>query len=232
MVYTIPYRMVDGHIIVTSEDGKICLIDTGAPYSVGNAEFVMFAGDRYPLQSTFLGKAADELPGPIGVRIDVLMGADILNRYDMLIDPVRQVLELSNEEQGADGEVLPVELLSGVPMLEAQVGGKRIKVFFDTGAPVSYAREEILRTFPQVGMADDYYFTCGAFQTTIHRVPVTLGSRSLVLDVGVLPPDLQSALLAVGVEGILGTAILGHFMVAYLPRRKRIILMKRRQGVE
>jgi hypothetical protein len=58
MVYTIPYRMVDGHIIVTSEDGKICLIDTGAPYSVGNAEVVMFAGGRHPLKPDFLSKAA------------------------------------------------------------------------------------------------------------------------------------------------------------------------------
>ena len=229
MLYTIPYRMVDGHIIVTSEDGKICLIDTGSHVSIGNPETILFAGAMHVLQSSLLGRAACELPGPIGVSIDVLVGVDILNRYDMLIDPVRQVLELSNEEQGVDGEVLPVELLSGVPMLEADVAGKRIKVFFDTGAPVSYASEDILKAYPQVGTADDYYITCGAFQTTIHRVPVTLGSRSLVLNVGVLPPTLQSALLAVGVEGILGTAVLEHFMVEYQPRRNRIILMKRRQ---
>jgi hypothetical protein len=160
------------------------------------------------------------------------MGADILNRYDMLIDPVRQVLVFSDEEIVMEGEALPVELVSGVPMLEADMGGKRIKVFFDTGAPVSYAGEDILKVYPQVGTAADYYMTFGAFQTAVHRVPITLGSRSLVLDVGALPPPLQGALLAVGVEGILGTAILGHFMVAYLPRRKRIILMKRRQGVE
>ena len=89
-----------------------------------------------------LGRAAYELPGPIGVCIDVLVGVDILNRYDMLIDPVRQVLEFSDEEHDVDGEVLPVELLSGVPMLEAGMAGKRIKVFFDTGAPVSYASED------------------------------------------------------------------------------------------
>ena len=53
MKHTIPYRMVDGHIIVTSEDGKICLIDTGSPCSVGNAESVIFAGGRYPLQALF-----------------------------------------------------------------------------------------------------------------------------------------------------------------------------------
>ena len=229
MLYTIPYRMVDGHIIVTSEDGKICLIDTGSHVSIGNLENILFAGARHALTPSLMGRAAYELPGPIGVRIDVLAGVDILNHYDMLIDPMRQVLEFSDEERYVDGETLPVELLSGVPMLEADVCGKRIKVFFDTGAPISYAREDILRAFPQVGMADDYYITCGAFQTTIHRVPVTLGSRSLVLNVGVLPPTLQSALLAVGVEGILGTAILEHFMVAYQPRRKRIVLMKRRQ---
>jgi hypothetical protein len=112
------------------------------------------------------------------------------------------------------------------------VGGNRIKDFFDTGAPVSYAGEDILKAYPQVDTANDYYMTFEAFQSAIHRVPITLGSRSFVLDVGVLPPTLQSPLLPVGVEEILGTAILAHFMVAYMPRRKRIILKNRRQKSE
>jgi hypothetical protein len=228
MKHAIPYRMVDGHIIATSEDGKICLIDTGAPCSVGNAEIVMFAGGRYPLQSTFLGKAADELPGTIGVRIDVLMGVDILNRYDMLIDPVRQVLVFSDEELDVEGEALPIEQSMGVPIVTADVDGRRMKMFFDTGAKVSYVDEETAKAYPQVGTAQDFYVTVGPFQTAIHRIPITLGSWSFDLDFGILPPSLQNALLVAGTQGILGTAILVHFMVAYMPRRKRIILMKRR----
>lgn len=228
MVYTYPYEMIDGHIIVKSDDGKVCLIDTGSHVSIGGSEHLLFAGARHVLQPSLLGKAAYELPGPIGVRIDVLAGADILNHYDMLIDPVRQVLEFSDEEHDVEGEAIPVELLSGVPVLEADVGGNRINVFFDTGAPVSYAREERLQAFPRVGTANDFYIACGAFQTALHRVPVTLGSRNFTLDIGVLPQALQDALLAVGVEGILGTALLKHFMVAYLPRRKVLILAKLR----
>jgi hypothetical protein len=221
------YELVDGHIIVMSEDGKICLIDTGSHVSVGSPENILFAGARHTLTPTLLGKAAYELPGPIGVCIDVLVGVYILNHYDMLIDPVRQVLEFSDEELEVEGEVLSVQLLLGVPILEAGIGDKRIKVFFDTGAPVSYASEDVLNTYPRVGTAQDYYMTFGAFQTVIHRVPITLGSRVIDLDVGVLPPTLQSLLLAAGVEGILGTAILDYFVVAYQPRRKIIVLSKR-----
>jgi len=79
----------------------------GLALQCGQWESVLFAGCRYPLQSTFLGKAADELPGPIGVRIDVLMGVDILNSYDMLIDPVRRELVFSDEELDVEGELLP-----------------------------------------------------------------------------------------------------------------------------
>jgi len=231
MVYTYPYEMIDGHIIVTSDDGKVCLIDTGSHVSVGVSEHLLFAGAKHALTPRLMGRAAYELPGPIGVRIDVLAGADILNHYDMLIDPVRQVLEFSDVEHDMEGEAIPVELLSGVPMLEADVGGNRMKVFFDTGAPVSYAREARLQAFPRVGTANDFYITCGAFQTALHRVPVTLGNRVIHLDVGVLPPPLQILLLAAGVEGILGTAILIHFMVAYMPRRRRLILVARRQAL-
>jgi hypothetical protein len=232
MKHTLPYKMVDGHIIVTSGDGKICLIDTGAPCSVGNAEIVMFAGGRYPLQSTFLGRAADDLPGPIGVRIDVLMGVDILNRYDMLIDPVRQVLVFSDEELDVEGEVLPIEQAMGVPIVTADVDGRRMKMFFDTGAKVSYVNEETAKAYPQVGTAQDFYVTVGPFQTAIHRIPMLLGSLTIDLECGTLPQSLQLSLAAAGAAGIVGNEILVNFMVAYMPRRKRIILMKRRQEVE
>jgi hypothetical protein len=228
MKYSFPYELVDGHIIVASEEGKICLIDTGSHVSIGSPENILFAGARHALEPSLRGRAAYELPGPIGVCIDVLVGVDILNHYDMLIDPVRKVLEFSVEEIEVEGEVLSGQLLLGVPILEVGIGDKRIKVFFDTGAPVSYASEDVLKTYPRVGTAQDYYMTFGAFQTVIHRVPITLGSWVIDLDVGVLPPELQRLLLGAGVEGILGTAILDYFAVAYLPRRKIIVLLKRR----
>lgn len=224
MVYTYPYNMVDGHIIVTSDDGKICLIDTGSPVSVGSGEDVLFAGRRHPLQTDCLGQSIDKLTEHVRTRIDVLIGVDILNQYDNSIDHERQVLEFSDEEDDVEGEAIPVELLSGIPVLEADVGGRRIKVFFDTGAPVSYARKEIVQAFPRVGTADDSHITCGAFQTDLHRVPVRLGSRTFTLDIGILPHAQEKALLAVGVEGILGTALLEHFTISYQPRRKRIIV--------
>ena len=56
MLYTIPYRMVDGHIIVTSEDGKICLIDTGSHVSIGSPENILFAGARHALTAKFAGQ--------------------------------------------------------------------------------------------------------------------------------------------------------------------------------
>jgi hypothetical protein len=105
-------------------------------------------------------------------------------------------------------------------------------MFFDTGAKVSYVDEKTADAYPRVGSADDYYVTFGAFQTAIHHIPITLGSWSFDLDFGILPPSLQSSLLMAGPQGILGTAILDYFIVAYLPRRKRIILMKCRQEVE
>ena len=63
MLYQIPYRMVDGHIIVTSEDGKICLIDTGSHVSIGNLENILFAGARHALTPSLMGRAAYEFAG-------------------------------------------------------------------------------------------------------------------------------------------------------------------------
>ena len=70
--------------------------------------------------------------------------------------------------------------------------------------------------------------TVGPFQTALHLIPMTLGSLTVDLECGTLPQSLQLLLAAAGAAGIVGNAILGDFMVACLPRRKKMILMARR----
>jgi hypothetical protein len=120
----------------------------------------------------------------------------------------------------------------GVPIVTADVGGTRLKMFFDTGAKVSYVDEKTANAYPRVGTAQDFYVTIGPFQTAIHRIPMLLGSLIIDLECGTLPQSLQLSLAAAGAVGIVGNAILVNFMVAYLPRRKRIILMKHWQVEE
>lgn len=226
MLCTMQFTMVDGHIIVTSEDGEKCLVDTGSPWSVGNAQNVMFAGGRHPLRPYFMGKSVDELTGPIGVRIDALIGTDILNHYDMIIDQARGVLDISDEEIDVEGEVLPLEQVMGVPTVMVVVGGRRIKMFFDTGAKISYVGQETAEAHPKCATSQDFHVILGEFTVVIHRVPIMLGSCSLEMDLGAMPQLLQSALRLAGTEGILGTAILSHFRAAYLPRWDRIVLLR------
>jgi len=70
--------------------------------------------------------------------------------------------------------------------------------------------------------------TVGPFQTAVHRIAMMLGSLTIDLECGTLPQSLQLLLAAAGAAGIVGNAILGDFMVACLPRRKKMILMARR----
>jgi hypothetical protein len=87
--------------------------------------------------------------------------------------------------------------------------------------------QETANAYPRAGTAQDFYVTIGPFQTAIHRIPMMLGSLTIDLECGTLPQSLQLSLAAAGAAGIVGNAILVNFMVAYLPRRHRIILLRR-----
>jgi len=63
----------------------------------------------------------------------------------------------------------------GGPDSDGRRGGNRLKMFFDTGAKISYVDQETANAYPRVGTAEDYYMTVGPFQTAVHRIPMIAG---------------------------------------------------------
>ena len=39
----------------------------------------------------------------------------------------------------------------GIPIVTAQIGGRAYRMFFDTGAQISYLQSDALKTFPAAG---------------------------------------------------------------------------------
>ena len=78
------YSLVDGHVIVRDDEQRL-LIDTGAPFSVGDTSTLAFAGGSYSMQSDYVRYLRIPEQG-VGSRINALVGADILNRYDIFMN--------------------------------------------------------------------------------------------------------------------------------------------------
>lgn len=225
MIHTLPYEIVDGHIIVSSTKGNL-LIDTGAPSSVGNDNTVSFAGRNHSVKKNFMGVSPKSLSDHIGTNINALIGVDILNQYDMVISPYQRQLFVSDEEQHVDGEELELDEFMGIPIFKASVDEDMIWMFFDTGARLPYLDPNIAQTYPRIGTEQDFYPGIGRFNTETYRVPIALGGETVELVVGILPQLLQMTLMMANTSGILGTTILSDYLVGFAPRRKKLILQR------
>lgn len=225
MIHTLSYEIVDGHIVVKSTKGNL-LIDTGAPSSVGDDNTVSFAGRNHSVKKDFMGVSPKSLSGHIGTRINALIGADILNQYDMIISPHRRQLLVSDEEQHVEGEELELDEFMGIPIFKASVDKNTIRMFFDTGARLSYLHPDIAQTYPRIGTEQDFSLGIGRFDTETYRVPIALGRETVELVVGVLPQLLQMTLMMANISGVLGTAILSDYLVGFAPRKKKLTLQR------
>lgn len=225
MKHEYQYTLVDGHIIV--QDGnKQLLIDTGAPSSIGDSSTLAFAGGSYSMQSSYMGISPASLSKSVGTPVNALVGADILNRYDILIDPIAYRFTLTEDELPFAGTSLGLDSFMGIPIVEARVGKDTVRMFFDTGAKLSYLDTERTNAFLSVGTESDFYPGVGEFSTNAYDIPIALATENVVLRVGNLPELLQMTLMMANTSGILGTAILQTHKVTFAPRRRTMTLQR------
>ena len=225
MIHTYKYELVSGHIIAIADQFRL-LIDTGAPSSVADSSPLSFAGRSYRTQRNYMGISPESLSMSVGSPVNALVGADILNQYDILIDPTTHTLNISEDELPLSGKSLKLDNFMGIPIIEATVGEDKVRIFFDTGAKLSYLDPDRTNVFQSVGSEKDFYPGVGDFSTNAYDVPIILASETVVLRVGNLPQLLQMTLMMADTEGILGTAILRTHKVTFAPRRKIMALQR------
>lgn len=218
----LPLHFFNGHLFLET-DGNWWLFDTGAPSSFGS-DPIVFEGQEPAIPSSYMGLSAVQLSGFVGRPTSGIIGADILNNFDLLIDAQNGRLTLSKEEVTLEGEVLPVSDFMGIPRITAKIGGEERTMFFDTGAQISYFQDESLETYPAAGLVTDFFPGIGQFETKAYLVNVELGGGTCELRCGSLPGLLGMTLMMAGVEGIIGNEILKDRVAGYFPRRRMLVL--------
>lgn len=229
MKYTYSLEMIDGHVVMTAGNLKY-LIDTGAPYSVSGRGPIIFGVKAHSVESNFMGVSCESLSADVGAHIDALVGADILNHYDILIDSSTSAIILSEEPLSIKGQSVTINQYMGIPIIKVAVSGQTIAMFFDTGAKLSYLDPEISRDYPKDGSAEDFYPGIGKFYTDTYQVPIYIGTEEIMLRVGTLPPLLNMSLMQAATSGILGTAILERYTICIAQRRKILVFSKRNEA--
>jgi hypothetical protein len=228
-MHTLPLALTTGHLFVTLPDGR-WLLDTGAPGSFGATGTCTFAGEQFTIPTDDFGLDVPSLSAFVGVPCAGLLGADVLGRFDHVIDVPRGTLTVSTGELSHVGQVVPTESFMGIPIVTARVGDDDHRMFFDTGAQLSYLQPAPdapgggLARFPAAGRVSDFYPGFGPFETDTHQVPVLFGGATFTLRVGTLPELLGMTLLMAGTTGIVGNELLRERAVGYFPRRGVLVV--------
>ena len=211
-----------GHLFVKM-DGSDWLLDTGAPTSFGTRE-IAIANENFTIPENYMGLTAGELSGYVDHLVSGILGADILNGFDVLVDVKNEKVSLTREEISVDGETLEMTDFMGIPIIEVEIGGLDRHMFFDTGAQVSYFQDESLCTFPAIGSIADFYPGFGEFQTETYLVDAGIGATRFELCCGSLPGVLGMTLSMAGVDGIIGNEIISDHVLGYFFRRQKLVI--------
>lgn len=221
-----PLETPGGHLVMRY-DGQALLLDTGLPFSVGNRASSRFFGREVPLLKSYNGMTVEQWSESVGVDLDVLVGSDVLSRYAVTIDGAasRIVLEAS-PPSGA--RTAPLETVAGLPVVEVELAGRRLRMLFHTGATLSCLRDVDTRGHRSIGVARDCYPGLGEFGTELRLVRLMFGDQPVTLECGLMPAALERALRPVDVHGIVGTNLLEKFIVGWAPDFSELRLEARR----
>lgn len=215
----------DNHIFI-EDNHDLFIYDTGSPKSFS-------IGQRNPLNDEEIPYSFPGLPDAkklsdfLNIPVIGLIGTDILNQYDHIIDLKTNTLTFSKQELKHQGHTLSLKLsnvLQGVPTLDAKIDTQLSKFIFDTGAQYSYYNDTIPKHSIPMGRVSDFWPPIGRFKTESYKAQVRLNDIERYIHFGVPPAELSKLLKATDAKGILGNELMRDRVTGYFPRRKELVL--------
>ena len=220
---TYPLLFEKGHLFIKVEN-TTWLVDTGAPISFGDVENISFCNKQFQIHKNFHGFTAETVSQFVGVRCVGLLGADVLNCFDVVFNTTMQILVASDDGLTVTGGNVVMDNMMGIPIVSVQIEGKEHRMIFDTGAQISYFQGNSLTQFPSAGIFEDFHLTIGNYRTETYNVPITLCGAPFIIRCGSLPNSIGATLKAASADGIVGNEIFHNRIVGYFPRRKLMVV--------
>jgi hypothetical protein len=120
------YEIKDGHLI-TEIDNKTVLVDTGSPASIGEIREFSLNGKAVELQRRYQGADIAGLSKLLGFKIDILLGCDCLNKYDIEIDTKKKTIAFHDTPQVLAGAIADiVDYFRGIPIVQVKMTLRRL----------------------------------------------------------------------------------------------------------
>jgi hypothetical protein len=220
---TYPLHLIHNHLFLETE-GRRYLIGTGSPKSFAGTPSLILDGRTFAIVPNYMKLTAASLSQQVGVECHGLLGADVLNQFDHLIDLPQGRITISSEENQMQGVGSPISFLQGIPIVSVRIQNEPYRMFLDTGAQVSYFQSPLLDGYPSAGVVSDFFPGFGPFETHLHIVSTNFAGVDFELRFGKIPATLAAGLMVAKTLGVIGNAFFHHRPVGYFPRRSLLVL--------
>lgn len=222
---THPLIFRNNHLYVEI-NGKLWVYDTGADTSFGNHAVSLY-GPAKSIPQKYAGTiSAEDISGFLDETVSGIIGADLINTFDHIIDLQNNILTVSDGQLQADGLTQPLEFFMGVPTLFAMIESRPRNFVFDTGAQISYYQGDIPSSATPGPRIHDFHPGFGEFESPSHFYQIELFGVRHRLQFGRLPDLMGMALQMIKCDGVLGNEIIRNRVTGYFPRRKELILQQ------
>lgn len=210
----------DNHLILISNNCRY-LIDTGSPVTISNSEKIEIFNTNYKTSTNYLGLSVESLSKSLGTNIDALIGGDVLKNHIFKIDYKNKSFIII-DEINTNNESIDIDLFMGIPIIEIEINGNRIRTFLDTGAKISYINSTYIENLKPIDNRQDFYPTVGNFETDIYKFPIIFNDSKIDLTFGVLPTQLEQTLSFGNTKGIIGNDIFLYYCMIFDYKNKKI----------
>ena len=230
MIKTYPIIFENNHILIKIE-GRLWVYDTGSELTFGTHD-VSLLGPPQSTPRSYNGMvSAADISKFINIDVAGLLGTDILNRHDHIIDLQTNTLTVSDDELEVDGVAQPLEFFMGLPTLlvtlsPCQLVTSRAQhaLIFDTGAPICYYQGDIPPSATPGPIIKDFHPGFGTFESPSNFFNIELFGVRHRLQFGRLPDLMSMALGMTKCDGILSNELMRNRVTGYFPRRKELVL--------
>ena len=197
--------------ILCADFNEGCLIiDTGSPVSLGPDIAVRILDSVVQLNSSFGSYAWAEIQKSLPFDAVGLIGVDAFSDAVLGFDVANNTL--ARLEASIEGNKLG--FVMGSPVVQCQIGEDRLSCVLDTGAGLSYLRNDKTAVFGQsLGKQHDFHPMLGEFEVETVACTLVIGDQSLTETFGIATAELRQLMDTANIDAILGTTFFQQSLI-------------------
>lgn len=212
---TFPLILQDNHPII-KDGGNLILVDTGSPTTIHINNKFQFIDKNFNVTTSVGGFSIDRITQGLGCKITTLLGNDIIRNYKLLFNYEEAKITFfeRDEEPIISGKKITLSSISGIPTFKAKVNfieNNEIEFFLDSGARLSYLREDLTTDLKKHVDMTDFYPGYGSFTVPTFLTKIYIDQVRIDPVFANLPKQL--ARLTNTVPGIMGSDLFRERLV-------------------